>query len=133
MAIITVANPGSGNDIKASIDAAHTAASDFDTLLLPNGSFILSAACAFTKKISIQGGGIGVTNLTWASTGVISDNTLSNGYVRNGGYTPMFDFNINSDFPSRITVDGITFTSRNHLTSTAADTAILMTFALDLG
>lgn len=122
MADIIVTNPGSGNDIKANLDTAHTAASDGDVLVMPDNMVVLSSTCTFTKKVSMRGAGSS-SEIQW-DTG-LTDNQITNTYV------DMLRWNINDNKPSGIVISNMKFTSRDVATSSARDTAIRITNAID--
>lgn len=94
-ATINVANPGTGNDIRANWNTAIASANDGDLVVIPNGSFTVTQTLVTTKKIKITGGGIGVTIL-------YRDESVSDGTLESWG--PMITFNINDDRSSGVEI-----------------------------
>ena len=94
-ATINVANPGTGNDIRANWNTAIASANDGDLVVIPNGSFTVTQTLVTTKKIKLKGGGIGVTILYRDES--VSDATLTS-------WGPMITFNINDDRPSGVEI-----------------------------
>lgn len=111
MADIAVANPGTGNDILANINTALAAASHYDRLVFPAGSFTLTGEPTTTKKVSLLGQGIGITTIYRSES--YADGTLSG--------KAMFIHNINSDAPCGIKISGITFKSKLPSINNGAD------------
>lgn len=94
-ATINVANPGTGNDIRANWNTAIASANDGDLVVIPNGSFTVTQTLVTTKKIKLKGGGIGVTILYRDES--VSDATLES-------WGPMITFNINDDRSSGVEI-----------------------------
>lgn len=116
MALIVIANPSPGTDIRANFDAALAAAVDGDTLIALDGSFPFTGQANTTKRVSIKSfnpaikswtPGIGVTittSVTWYRSEATSDATLDG--------TAMIQFTCADQTDCGITIDGIHFKSK---------------------
>jgi hypothetical protein len=90
LATINIANPGTGNDIRANWNTAESSAVPGDILIFPNGSFTVTQTMSTTKKIKVKGGGIGVTIL-------YRDESVSDATLSSDSWKIMLHFNINDD------------------------------------
>lgn len=100
-----VVNPGEDKDIQPNVQLVINSAVNGDSVILPNGKFIVNKSIVITKFISL----ISLRNGRYGTTLYRSEN-ISDSQIESWG--PIVKYNINSVINSKIVVSGIFFRSK---------------------